>query len=270
MTQAIINAVLLVAGIGLVASVLISIASTFMSVKVNEKETAVRDCLPGANCGACGYSGCDASAKAVAEDSSVPANLCRPGGASVAKSVAEVMGVEVAEAKPMTAFVHCHGDCNNNGEKEIYYGLESCAAAKMLYGGKGACTAGCLGCGDCAKVCQYDAICIENGIAHVDPRNCVACGMCVKECPNHLISLILADEVKAVMTCSNHEKGAVVRKECKNGCIGCMKCQKSCPADAIHVVDNLAVIDYDKCTGCGTCVAGCPVGCLELLSVKHA
>ena len=260
MTQAIINAVLLVAGIGLVASVLISIASTFMSVKVNEKETAVRDCLPGANCGACGYSGCDAYAKAVAEDSSVPANLCRPGGASVAKSVAEVMGVEVAETKPMTAFVHCHGDCNNNGEKEIYYGLESCAAAKMLYGG----------CGDCAKVCQYDAICIENGIAHVDPRNCVACGMCVKECPNHLISLIPADEVKAVMTCSNHEKGAVVRKECKNGCIGCMKCQKSCPADAIHVVDNLAVIDYDKCTGCGTCVEGCPVGCLELLSVKHA
>ena len=270
MTQAIINAVLLVAGIGLVASVLISIASTFMSVKVNEKETAVRDCLPGANCGACGYSGCDAYAKAVAEDSSVPANLCRPGGASVAKSVAEVMGVEVAETKPMTAFVHCHGDCNNNGEKEIYYGLESCAAAKMLYGGKGACTAGCLGCGDCAKVCQYDAICIENGIAHVDPRNCVACGMCVKECPNHLISLIPADEVKAVMTCSNHEKGAVVRKECKNGCIGCMKCQKSCPADAIHVVDNLAVIDYDKCTGCGTCGAGCPVGGLELLSVKHA
>lgn len=270
MTQAIINAVLLVAGIGLVASVLISIASTFMSVKVNEKEAAVRDCLPGANCGACGYSGCDAYAKAVAEDSSVPANLCRPGGASVAKSVAEVLGVEVAETKPMTAFVHCHGDCNNNGEKEIYYGLESCAAAKMLYGGKGACTAGCLGCGDCAKVCQYDAICIENGIAHVDPRNCVACGMCVKECPNHLISLIPADEVKAVVTCSNHEKGAVVRKECKNGCIGCMKCQKSCPADAIHVVDNLAVVDYDKCTGCGTCVAGCPVGCLELLSVKHA
>ena len=147
MTQAIISAVLLVAGIGLVASLLISVASTFMSVKVNEKEVAVRDCLPGANCGACGYSGCDAYAKAVAEDSSVPANLCRPGGASVAKAVADVMGVEVLESKPMAAFVHCHGDCFNNAQKEIYYGLESCAAAKMLYGGKGACTAGCLGCG---------------------------------------------------------------------------------------------------------------------------
>ena len=266
MTQAIISAVLLVAGIGLVASLLISVASTFMSVKVNEKEVAVRDCLPGANCGACGYSGCDAYAKAVAEDSSVPANLCRPGGASVAKAVADVMGVEVLESKPMAAFVHCHGDCFNNAQKEIYYGLESCAAAKMLYGGKVACTAGCLGCGDCAKACQYDAICMENGIAHVDTRKCTACGMCVKACPNKLISIIPLAE-KSVVTCSNHEKGAVVRKECKNGCIGCMKCQKNCPAEAIKVVDNLAVVDYDKCIGCGTCVKGCPVGCLELIKI---
>ena len=168
MTQAIISAVLLVAGIGLVASLLISVASTFMSVKVNEKEVAVRDCLPGANCGACGYSGCDAYAKAVAEDSSVPANLCRPGGASVAKAVADVMGVEAPESKPMAAFVHCHGDCFNNAQKEIYYGLESCAAAKMLYGGKGACTAGCLGsscrccCGSCLRSCLGSSCCYRS------------------------------------------------------------------------------------------------------------
>ena len=35
-------------------------------------------------------------------------------------------------------------------------------------------------------------------------------------------------------------------------------CQRNCPSDAIHVTDNLARIDYDKCTGCGTCVAKCP------------
>ena len=123
---------------------------------------------------------------------------------------------------------------------------------------------GCLGCGDCTSVCQYDAICIENGIAHIDPRKCVACGMCVKACPNRIISLVPAEDEKAVVTCSYHEKGAVVRKECKNGCIGCMKCQKNCPAEAITVVDNLAVVDYDKCIGCGACVDGCPVGCLEM------
>ena len=256
--------VLILSAIAVLCAVLLTLSSVFFAVKEDERAAAIRECLPGANCGACGYSGCDAYAKAVAEDSSVPANLCRPGGAAVAKAVADVMGVEVTESKPVTAFVHCHGDCNSNAQKEIYYGLESCAAAKMLYGGKGACTAGCLGCGDCAKACQYDAICMENGIAHVDPRKCVACGMCVKACPNKLISLIPADENVSVVTCSNHEKGVVVRKECKNGCIGCMKCQKSCPADAIHVVDNLAVVDYDKCTGCGACVGGCPVGCLEL------
>ncbi len=266
MFEVIISAVLPVAGIGFVAALLLVFASAVMGTKVNEKEAAVRECLPGANCGACGYSGCDAYAKAVAEGNGVAPNLCRPGGPEVAKQVAAILGVEAEEAAPVVAFVHCGGDCFHNGEKADYQGIRSCAAAKMLYGGKGACSVGCLGCGDCAKVCPVDAICVENGLAHVDPRTCIACGLCTKECPNNLISLVPKTE-QAVITCSNHEKGAVVRKECKNGCIACMKCQRNCPAEAITVVNNLAVIDYDKCTGCGVCVEGCPVGCLELHKV---
>ena len=141
MLDVILNPALIVAGIGLVASLLLVFASAVMGTKVNEKEAAVRDCLPGANCGACGFSGCDAYAKAVAENGAEP-NLCRPGGAEVAGQVAAILGVEAAEVAPVVAFVHCGGDCAHNGVKAEYSGINSCAAAKMLYGGKGACSAG--------------------------------------------------------------------------------------------------------------------------------
>lgn len=264
MTEIILNATLVVAGLGLASAILLVLADIFMGVKTNPVEGEVRDCLPGANCGACGFSGCDAYAKALAENPETPANLCRPGGADTTKAISEILGVEAEAAEPLTAFVHCGGDCHKQTYKEIYQGLNSCAAAKMLYGGKGACLYGCLGCGDCATVCTNDAICIVDGIAHVDPRKCVGCGLCVSKCPNHLISLVPKAE-KAVITCSNHEKGAVVRKECQNGCIGCMKCQKNCPAEAITVTNFLANVDYDKCIGCGKCAEDCPVGCLEML-----
>ena len=264
MTDVIMNATLVVAGLGLASAILLVLADIFMGVKVNPVEAEARDCLPGANCGACGFSGCDAYAKALAEVPGTPANLCRPGGEATTSALCAVLGVEAEAAEPLTAFVHCGGDCNKQVYKEIYQGLNSCAAAKMLYGGKGTCLYGCLGCGDCATVCTNDAICIVNGIAKVDPRKCAGCGLCVSKCPNHLISLVPKAE-KAVITCSNHEKGAVVRKECQNGCIGCMKCQKNCPAEAITVTNFLASVDYDKCIGCGKCAEDCPVGCLEML-----
>jgi Na+-translocating ferredoxin:NAD+ oxidoreductase RNF subunit RnfB len=264
MANAVLIAVLLVAGVGLVAGVLLAVASTVFAVPVNEKETAVRDVLPGANCGSCGYSGCDAYAKALANEKDVPANLCRPGGHDALVAISAILGVEVAEADPVAAFVHCGGDCDKCKTKSEYQGIESCGAAKLLYGGPNACTYGCLGCGDCKNACEYDAICIEKGIAHINREQCVACGMCVAACPNHLIEILPKKKI-AAMTCSNQEKGAVVRKECTNGCIGCMKCQKSCPCGAIEVTNNLAHIDYTKCSGCGTCVEGCPVGCLKLI-----
>lgn len=264
MTDVIISAAITVAGLGLASAVLLVLADIFMGVKINPVEGKIRDCLPGANCGACGFSGCDAYAKALAENAETPANLCRPGGKETTESICSILGVEAEAAEPITAFVHCGGDCSKQVDKAIYQGLRSCAAAKMLYGGKGSCLYGCLGCGDCAAVCTNDAICIVNGVAKVNPEKCAGCGLCAAKCPNHLISLVPKAE-KAVITCSNHEKGAVVRKECQNGCIGCMKCQKNCPAEAIKVENFLASVDYEKCIGCGKCIEDCPVGCLEML-----
>ncbi len=255
-------AVGIVTGIGLLCAVLLTVAAHFMSVPVNEKEAELRNCLPGANCGACGFSGCDGYAHALAEGETDRTNLCIPGADSVSARISEVLGVEFQDVVEQVAFVCCHGDCFNNKDKEIYRGIETCAAAQMLYGGRGSCTQGCLGFGDCKAVCPYDAICIENGIAHVDPRKCVGCGLCARACPNHIIALH-PDVSKVVVTCSNHDKGAVVRRKCTSGCIACGKCERGCPVSAVKVVDNLAVIDYDKCTGCGKCAEECPVNAIK-------
>lgn len=254
-------AILSVTVVGIICAVVLSVASKIMAVKVDERFPAVRDCLPGANCGACGYAGCDGYAHALIEDDSVKTNLCVPGADSVSKKLSEVLGVAFEDVVEQVAVIKCKGDCKVTSEKMDYQGIESCKAAKLLFGGTGKCTFGCMGFGDCAKVCPQDAICIENGIAHVNTRLCIGCGMCVKECPNKLIS-VMADVEKMLVTCSNTEKGAITRKACSHGCIGCKKCERECPVGAITVVNNLSQIDYDKCTNCGHCAEVCPTGCI--------
>ena len=256
--------VLILFGIAIVCALVLTVSSAFFGVKENEKTAAVRDCLPGANCGACGFSGCDGYAKAISEGETDNPSLCIPGGDGVAKEVAAIMGLEAADVVEKVAYVACNGSCLPSERKYIYDGLSSCAAANLYFSGDRDCTFACLGYGDCVKVCPRDAICInpDKGIAEIDPRKCIGCGLCVKECPNGIISLI-NDTSRVVVKCSSHNKGAQVRKVCSNGCIACGKCEKSCPEGAIKVVDNLAVIDYDKCTGCGTCKSVCPVHCIH-------
>ena len=214
----------------------------------------------------CGFAGCDGYAKALCENPDTPTNLCVPGADGVARQLSDVLGVEFEDVVEQVAVVHCAGDCTKTQDKYIYKGIESCAAAKLMYGGKGSCTYGCIGLGDCAKACPQEAIYIRNGIARVNPKECIGCGICAKTCPNHLISLV-ADVEKVVVTCSNKDKGAVTRKVCSNGCIGCKKCERVCKAGAIQVVDNVAVIDYSKCKDCedfGICAKNCTTGCIKI------
>ena len=233
-------AVIPVVIIGIVCAAVLVTASKLMAVKEDERFPAVRDCLPGANCGACGFAGCDGYAKALSE----------------------VLGVEFEDVVEQVAVVRCSGDCEHTQDKVQYVGIQSCKAAKLFYGGKGSCTYGCLGLGDCAEACPQNAIFIKDGVAQVYTCDCIGCGICAKACPNHLISLV-PDVKKTVVACSNRDKGAATRKVCSSGCIGCRKCERVCPSGAIKVKDNVAVIDYEKCTDCGSCAAACTTGCIR-------
>ncbi|MBR5497676.1 MAG: RnfABCDGE type electron transport complex subunit B [Clostridia bacterium] len=267
MVQDILTALLVVASVGIAAGVLLALASHFFKVEEDETVKNIRDVLPGANCGACGYAGCDSYAEAVAKGDAAP-NLCVPGAAAVAENIAGILGVECEAAESGVAFVACNGSCNATTKKAEYDGIESCAAAGMLFGGPSSCIYGCIGCGDCASVCPADAICIVDSLAHVDPRKCIGCSLCVKTCPKHIISIIPKNASTAVM-CSNEEKGAVARKNCKNACIGCKKCQLNCPEKAITVTNNVAKIDYSKCSGCGVCADVCPTKCIKSLRLTE-
>lgn len=260
----IITAVVPVVIIGLVCAAVLVIASKLMAVKEDERFPAVRECLPGANCGACGFAGCDGYAKALCENPDTPTNLCIPGADAVSKQLSEVLGVEFEDVVEMMAVVRCSGDCKSTEDKVDYRGIESCAAAKLMYGGKGSCGYGCLGFGDCAAVCPHDAIYIADGIARVDKEDCVGCGLCEKACPNNVITLIPAVK-KVVVACNNKDKGAVTRKACVKGCIGCRKCVKACPKEAVAVINNVAVIDQYKCVGCGLCAKNCTTGCITII-----
>ena len=257
----IITAILVVSVIGVICAVMLSVASKVMAVEVDERVPKVRECLPGANCGGCGYPGCDGYAAAIVEDENTPINLCAPGGPAAAAAIGKVLGREAGAIVKQSAFVHCRGDCNVTGHKERFQGEQTCAAAKLLFSGDGKCAYGCLGYGDCEKVCPEDAIHVIDTLARVNPAKCIACGICVRTCPQHLIA-IRAESMPVVVKCSNHYKGPIVKKVCTAGCLGCTLCAKKCPAGAIHMEQDLPVIDPEKCTGCMTCVTVCPAKCI--------
>ena len=260
--------VAIVAGIGLIAGIGLAVASAVFAVPVDEKAQQIRECLPGANCGACGYPGCDGYAAALSEGKTKECSLCIPGGNDVAAQVAKIMGLEAGKITPMVAAVMCQGNSTNTPEKLEYSGVHSCKMATQLFGGPKTCVHGCIGFGDCVEVCPYEAIFICDGVARINPSKCRACKKCIKTCPRQLIDLFPLDTIKAAVLCKNHDKGAQTRKQCKAGCIGCMKCVKACEEGAVTVENFCARVDCDKCVGCGKCHAACPVGCIDLYMLK--
>ncbi len=250
-------AAVIIGAIGIVIGVLLGIASEKFKVEVDEKEILVRAELPGNNCGGCGFPGCDGLAAAIAAGTAA-VNACPVGGPDVANKIAAIMGVEGGSADKKVAFVKCKGTCDKTRVQYNYFGIDDCSKVAVVPGaGEKACTYGCMGYGSCVKACAFDAIHVIDGVAVVDKEKCVSCGKCVAACPNNLIELV-PYSAKHLVQCSSHDKGKDVKAKCDAGCIACTLCIKQCEFDAIHMDNNVAVIDYSKCTNCGKCAAKCP------------
>ncbi|MDD8049571.1 MAG: RnfABCDGE type electron transport complex subunit B [Thomasclavelia sp.] len=243
--------------IGLLIGLLLGVASEKFKVKVDEKEILIREQLPGNNCGACGYPGCDGLASAIASGKAA-VNQCPVGGSKVGNAIATIMGVEAKNSVREVAYVRCSGTCDKAKTQYYYYGIKDCQSASVVPGqGDKKCFFGCMGYGSCVKACEFDAISIIDGVAVVDKEKCKACGKCVAVCPNHVIELVPYDN-KYHVSCNSSDKALLTRNNCETGCIGCGLCVRTCEHDAISVTDNLAHIDYDKCTNCGMCKEKCP------------
>ena len=251
----VIHAILILGIMGGVFGVMLAIASKIFYVPQDERLEPLCDCLPGANCGGCGFTGCTAYAQAII-DGKADLTKCAAGGPEAVAKMAEIMGVEAGEMVRTVAYVRCTG--TEAKMKGTYDGIPDCLAATKAAGnGPSACSYGCLGFGNCVAACKFGALKIEDGIAVVNHELCTGCMACATACPRNIIAAVPYDS-NVMVGCSSQDKGPDTTKACSQGCIGCMMCVKACQHDAIHVTNFLASIDYDKCTGCGDCVAKCP------------
>lgn len=252
----IIFAVLVLGIMGLLFGLVLAFASKVFAVEVDERIPAVQECLPGANCGGCGYPGCNGLATAIVEGRA-PVNGCPVGGAASAEAIAKVLGVEVGDIEKQVAYVHCSGTCDNVKNRAKYEGIKDCLGAVRVANGFKDCGFACLGLGTCEQACQFGAIKVTDGVAKVDASKCTGCSKCVGACPKNVISLV-PDANPIRIACASQDKAKAVMDVCKVGCIGCQLCVKTCKFDAIHMNGNIPVIDYDKCKKCQMCAKACP------------
>ncbi len=258
----IVYAGLLLGALGLAFGGLLTFAARKFHVQVDERIEQVKECLGGANCGACGYAGCDAFAAAVVAGKA-PVNGCAPAGEKGVRRISEIMGQAAPDTEKMVARVLCQGENGVAMERYAYDGYKSCAVAASLAGGPKDCRFACIGLGDCQDKCKFGAITMANGIAQIDPEKCTACGACVKACPRSVISLLPLSQ-NIIVRCRNSDTARAARAVCMDACIGCGRCKKECQYEAIIVENGFAHIDHEKCTRCGACAKVCPCGCITI------
>ena len=273
----IVIAVAILGGLGLIFGLVLAAASKVFYVETDPRLDQLNECLPGANCGGCGYAGCGGYAEAVL-NGEAEIGKCASGGNECAQAMAAIMGLKAEAVTRKVALVRCSGEKHYDAEgnlisgakiKANYEGFKDCLAASKV-GGSGplSCKYGCLGYGSCTKACKYGAISVKNGVAVVDEDLCVGCMACAQACPRNLIVAVEPDR-NVVIACNSMAKGAVTGRACTVGCIGCGLCKKICPNEAITVTNFLAVIDYSKCTNCGLCATVCPKKLIKDSNVEN-
>ena len=260
--MSVVIAFLIVGILGLVLGFGLSVADKKLAVEKDPKLEELEASMPGANCGGCGFAGCQAYAEAVF-NGTAEAGLCSPGGEELAKKMSEILGIKVEFKEKMVAFVFCRGNSEVTKSDYVYKGMADCNAAALLQGGPNGCKEGCLHLGSCISVCPVSAISKdEKGNVVVDKEKCIGCGKCVSVCPNNVIKLV-PYSLDWICACNNHEPGGKVRKTCQVGCIGCKMCELKVEGSPFKVESFLSVNDYhapqDKAA---EAAAICPQKCI--------
>ncbi len=266
MSPVIIYTMASLSGLGITAAVILYFVANKFKVYEDPRIDEVEEKLPAANCGGCGFAGCRNFAEACVKSEDFEGLFCPVGGNETMTSVAEILGRSAIAKEPQVAVLLCNGTCDSRPKTSNYDGAKTCAIASSLYGGDTGCQYGCLGLGDCVSACNFDALHLDEatGLPVVNDNNCTACGACVTACPKDLIELRkrAKNDRKIYVACKNEDKGGVAKKSCSAACIGCSKCFKVCPFEAITMKNNRAYIDSDKCRLCRKCVLECPTNAI--------
>jgi len=264
--QVVIYSVVSLSSIGALAAIILYFIAEKFKVIEDPRIDVVNDLLPAANCGGCGYAGCRNLAEEIVKKEDLAGFSCPPGGNETMEKIAEALGLTAEASDPMIAVLRCSGTRANAPQKVVYDGATTCAYVHMLFAGESGCPNGCMGLGDCVVSCTFDAMYMDEttGLPVISNEKCVACGACVKACPRSIIELRKKGKKdrRIFVSCINTEKGAVAKKNCSVACIGCGKCAKVCKFEAITIENNLAYIDYSKCTLCRKCVPECPTSAI--------
>lgn len=231
---------------GICCGVALAYAAKRFAVKIDPKIEAVRACLPGANCGACGFAGCESYAEAVVTEPDCPPSKCAPGKGDVASKVAEITGKAPGETSEVISVLRCSRNEGGVKKKYAYVGFDTCAAANIAFGGPYECEFACVGYGDCEVACPFHAIHMVDGMPVIDPEECTGCGVCVSGCPKGVLQLVPKD-APVYVPCSTKDKAKRVTSVCKAGCIHCLACTRKAK-DVVNMVDDRIEVDYENLT----------------------
>ena len=251
--------------LGLLLATVLAIANKHLYFFEDPRVDEVEEMLPHANCGACGAVSCRAFAEKLVEGKLQPSN-CTVNSMEMNRAIANFLNIDVGGGERLIARLACAGGSNVTKRYADYEGLADCRAAAQVSGAGKGCTWGCLGYGDCAEVCDFDAIMMNAlGLPVVSAKLCTACGDCIKICPRDLFSLQPADH-RLWVACKNLEKGEAAEKECAVACIACGHCAVDAPEGLIMMRNNLAEIDYSKNSlSSRTAIERCPTGAIVWL-----